>query len=299
MIKHNKPAFGKPLACGCIALVLWSFSAIGVSKLSIPAFESLFFAILAGFLSCVLYLSVFKKWQLCTQPLSYWVLVSTTLIVNNICFYLAFNYCSPILIDIVCWSWPLFYLVIHNIIQVKSVSRWHWISCLFGISAIVLTFPKTQVVHQWIGILLATLSAFAWCSYQYIVTFYKKAPAETTTLCMSISTPLVYYCHLHFEKWVTPNNTDCTILVILGAGSFFAAFALWHHAMQNGPRLSLAQLSFLTPLLSMIWLIWLGHYPVSNKTTAAIICMVVSIMLSLNFLAKQQKQAQKINTSVI
>ena len=106
------------------------------------------------------------------------------------------------------------------------------------------------------GYLPALGSAFVWASYSLLTQRVPPFPTSAIGLFALVSGLLSLLCHALLEAPVSPQASDWPWLVLMGLGPLGAAFFLWDAALKRGDARQIGLLSFLTPLLSTVLLLW-------------------------------------------
>ncbi len=79
----------------------------------------------------------------------------------------------------------------------------------------------------------------------------------------AVSGGLSLLCHVVLEAPLQLNVRDGCLIVAMGLGPLGAAFYLWDAALKRGDARQIGVLSFLTPLLSTLALLWVRGEPPS------------------------------------
>ncbi len=123
------------------------------------------------------------------------------------------------------------------------------------------------------GYFFALGAAFTWPLYSLSK---KKFPGGSVYLsagtCL-VSALLCLLTHIISEASVTPSLTQWWLLLWMGVGPFGAAFFLWDKAVREGDSRVIGALSYLTPVLSTILLVFGAGAPADTVTWAALLLM--------------------------
>jgi drug/metabolite transporter (DMT)-like permease len=107
------------------------------------------------------------------------------------------------------------------------------------------------------GYVPAAASAFVWASYSLLTQRVAPFPTASIGVFGLVSGLLSLLCHLLLEPAVSLNAGDVLLVALLGLGPLGGAFYLWDAALKRGDARQIGLLSFLTPLLSTLGLLWL------------------------------------------
>ena len=120
------------------------------------------------------------------------------------------------------------------------------------------------------GYVPAGASAFVWASYSLLTQRVAPFPTASIGVFGLVSGLLSLLCHVLLEPAVALSTGDLLLLALLGLGPLGGAFYLWDAALKRGDARQIGLLSFLTPLLSTLGLLWLrAEWPSASIVLAA------------------------------
>ena len=120
------------------------------------------------------------------------------------------------------------------------------------------------------GYAAALGSAFIWASYSLLT--QRVAPFASAAIGVFglVAGMLSLLCHALLEAPATLSLRDWGLVAAMGLGPLGAAFYLWDAALKRGDARRIGVLSFLTPLLSTLALLWVkGEAPSASVMVAA------------------------------
>jgi drug/metabolite transporter (DMT)-like permease len=129
------------------------------------------------------------------------------------------------------------------------------------------------------GYLPALASAFVWASYSLLTQRVTPFPSAAIGLFGLVSGVLSLLCHAALEPAVTLSKTDWGLIIAMGLGPLGAAFYLWDAALKQGDARQIGVLSFLTPLLSTLALLWVRQETPSLSVAVAAAMIVGAAVL--------------------
>ena len=94
-----------------------------------------------------------------------------------------------------------------------------------------------------------------------------------------VSGVLSLLCHAVLEPSVALSTTDWALLAVMGMGPLGAAFYLWDAALKRGDARQIGVLSFLTPLLSTLALLWVRQEAPSPSVALAAAMIIGAAVL--------------------
>ncbi|MBS3997092.1 MAG: DMT family transporter [Hydrogenophaga sp.] len=273
------------LALGAIAL--WaSLAALGVSLTHVPPFLLTGLALLIGSL-IALPLSRFdvRQWRV---PASTLALGVYGLFGFHFLLFIALRHAPPVQANLVNYLWPLGIVVMAPLfLPGMTLTARHGLAALLGFVGAALAIlgrggQETQAVWAW-GYIPAAGSAFIWASYSLLtkrVTAFPTAAIGSFALASGL---LSLLCHVALEPAVTLSARDWGLITMLGLGPLGGAFFLWDAALKRGDARQIGVLSFLTPLLSTLTLLWVqGEKPSASVALAAVMIIGAAVIATRN-----------------
>ena len=245
-----------PLALGAIGL--WaSLATLGVRLSHLPPFWLTGVALLIGSV-IALPLSRWdpRQWRV---PLPTLLLGVYGLFGFHFLLFIALRHAPPVQANLVNYLWPLGMVVLAPVfLPGLGLSARQVLAALLGFAGAALAITGGRAVDgslAW-GYLPALASAFVWASYSLLTQRVPPFPTAAIGLFALVSGVLSLACHVLLEPAVTLSAQDGLWLLLMGLGPLGAAFFLWDAALKRGDARQIGLLSFLTPLLSTLLLLW-------------------------------------------
>jgi drug/metabolite transporter (DMT)-like permease len=264
------------------AIVLWaSLAALGVSLTHVPPFLLTGLALLIGSV-IALPLSRFdwRQWRIPTSTL---VLGVYGLFGYHFLFFIALRHAPPVQANLVNYLWPLGIVVMAPLfLPGVSLTARHVLAALIGFAGAVLAIlgrgGTGEAVWAW-GYIPALGSAFIWASYSLLTKRVRAFPTAAIGSFALISGLLSLLCHAWLEPATALSARDWGLITLLGVGPLGGAFFLWDAALKRGDARQIGVLSFLTPLLSTLTLLWVrGEAPSASVVLAAVMIIGAAVM---------------------
>ncbi|MBC7919348.1 MAG: DMT family transporter [Rhodoferax sp.] len=267
------------LALGAIAL--WGMLApLGVSLQHVPPFLLTGLGLLIGSL-IGLPLSGFK--------LSTWRVPPATLALGvyglfgfHFLLFIALRHAPPVQANLVNYLWPLgIVLMAPLFLPGMRLRGLHIAAALLGFAGAALAIVGGRSLEggfAW-GYLPALASAFVWASYSLLTQRVPPFPSAAIGLFGLVSGVLSLLCHVLLEAPVQLSGTDWLLILAMGLGPLGAAFYLWDAALKRGDARQIGVLSFLTPLLSTVALLWVRSETPSLSVAIAAAMIVGAAVL--------------------
>jgi len=195
--------------------------------------------------------------------------------------FIALRHAPPVQANLVNYLWPLGMVVLAPLFLPFTRLRFiHVLAALVGfagaalailgsVGAAAISAGGATAQFAW-GYLPAAASAFVWASYSLLTQRVALFPTATIGVFGLVSGLLSLLCHLLLEPSVVLAPAQLLLIAALGLGPLGGAFYLWDAALKRGDVRQIGLLSFLTPLLSTLALLWLrGEWPSASIVVAA------------------------------
>lgn len=275
----HRPHLSTLLALSAIAL--WgTLAPLGVALQHVPAFLltglGLLFGSAIGLLLCA---GDVRQWRVPGRTLALGVY---GLFGFHFLLFLALRYAPAVQANLVNYLWPLgMVLMAPWLLPGLRLTVLHVLAALLGFAGAALAIAggrDLQSGFAW-GYVLALMSAFVWASYSLLS--QRVAPFATAAMGLFglVSGLLSLLCHVVLEPSVALRGHDWLLLAALGLGPLGGAFYLWDAALKRGDPRQIGVLSFLTPLLSTLALLWVRQEPPSASVAAAAALIVGAAVL--------------------
>jgi drug/metabolite transporter (DMT)-like permease len=265
------------------AIALWaSLAALGVALSHVPPFLLTGLSLLVG---CLIALPLSRfDWRQWRVPASTLALGVYGLFGFHFLLFIALRHAPPVQANLVNYLWPLGIVVMAPLfLPGVSLTGRHVLAALMGFSGAALAIlgrggEGTEAVWAW-GYVPAAGSAFIWASYSLMTQRVRPFPTAAIGSFALASGLLSLICHVALEPAVTLSATDWGLVALLGLGPLGGAFFLWDAALKRGDARQIGVLSFLTPLLSTLTLLWVrGETPSASVAIAAVLIIGAAVM---------------------
>ena len=259
----------KLLALGAIAL--WaSLAMLGVRLAHLPPFWLTGVALLIGsVIALPLSRFDFSQWRVPPATLALGVY---GLFGYHFLLFMALRHAPPVQANLVNYLWPLGMVVLAPVLLPgMKLSLRQLLAAMLGFAGAALAITGGQSMQgglAW-GYLPALAAALAWSSYSLLT--QRVAPFATSAIGLFalVSGVLSLVCHALLEAPAQVSPQDWPWLVLMGLGPLGAAFFLWDAALKRGDARQIGLLSFITPLLSTLLLLWHRGESISGSVAGA------------------------------
>lgn len=263
------------------AIALWgSLAPLGVSLAHVPPFLLTGCSLLIGSLiGLVLSRGRVQQWKVPAPTLA---LGLYGLFGYHFLFFIALRYAPPVQANLVNYLWPLgIVLMAPLFLPGMRLHGLHIAAALLGFAGAALAIVggrDLQGGFAW-GYIPALASAFVWSSYSLLTRRVPPFPSAAIGLFGLVSGVLSLLCHALLETPVDLSAHDWTLLAAMGLGPLGGAFYLWDAALKRGDARQIGVLSFITPLLSTLALLWLrGEWPSASVVLAAAMIIGAAVL---------------------
>jgi drug/metabolite transporter (DMT)-like permease len=224
------------------------------------------------------------KWSLVRVPLATLALGVYGLFGFHFLLFIALRHAPPVQANLVNYLWPLgIVLMAPLFLSGMRLHGLHIAAAFLGFGGATLAIlggrgDALQGGFAW-GYLPALASAFVWASYSLLTQRVPPFPSAAIGLFGLVSGVLSLLCHAALEPAVTLSTTDWGLVVAMGLGPLGAAFYLWDAALKQGDARQIGVLSFLTPLLSTLALLWVrSEMPSPSVVLAAAMIIGAAVL---------------------
>ncbi|MDP2262080.1 MAG: DMT family transporter [Hydrogenophaga sp.] len=272
------------LALGAIAL--WaSLAALGVSLAHVPPFLLTGLALLVGsVIALPLSRFDFRQWRVPAPTLALGVY---GLFGYHFLLFIALRHAPPVQANLVNYLWPLGIVVMAPLfLPGMTLTRRHLLAAAVGFAGATLAIlggspggaGDAAPIWAW-GYVPAAASAFIWASYSLLTQRVRAFPTAAIGSFALVSGLLALLCHAWLEAAVTLSASDWALIALLGLGPLGGAFFLWDAALKRGDPRQIGVLSFVTPLLSTLTLLWVrGETPSASVALAAVLIIGAAVV---------------------
>ncbi|MEI7513818.1 MAG: DMT family transporter [Betaproteobacteria bacterium] len=201
--------------------------------------------------------------------------------------FIALRHAPPVQANLVNYLWPLGMVLLAPVflpsIRLRAV---HVVAGLVGFAGAALAIVggsgasagTSASGFAW-GYVPACASAFVWASYSLMTQRVAPFPTAAIGVFGLVSGLLSLLCHVLLEPSTALGIQDGLLLLALGMGPLGGAFYLWDAALKRGDARHIGVLSFLTPLLSTLGLLWMrGESPSPSVALAAVLIVGAAVL---------------------
>lgn len=272
---------------GLSAVLIWSFAALAaVGLTAIPPFELMVFIFGIAFLVVIArYLKADDKKNFLNFSKMDLTIASTTLVINHLCYYLAFRYAPAAEVDLINYLWPTMLILLSSLLPNEKLCLSYLFAaavCFWGLYILLCPdFSKGVPEEYLIGYLFAFGAALSWTLYSLYTRYHHKNSPNCISFACGVSALFSLAVHLLFEDFVLPNGSEWAIIVLLGILEVGLAYYFWDRALKKGSVKILSLGSYSIPVLSVLILVCFGAAEFKYRMIIATFTISVSPLIPL------------------
>jgi drug/metabolite transporter (DMT)-like permease len=278
---------------GVLTILLWSSAALFISwtpeipPFLLAAFTSAFGCILFGFrwvknrerLRCAL-----------RQPWGVWCLFAVAVVVYRGCYLSGLKIAPTVEANLINYLWPLLIVVFGAIAEKTLPKRVVLFGACLGLAGVYFLLEPSLGLREGepgqigVGHLLALLGAISWSGYSVMTRRMKVDSNDLLGVMHGLAVITFGALHFLFENPVEWRNVDllhwiavCEVGLAISLG-----YSWWDEAMSKGSQQQIAIGGNFIPLLSTVWLIFLGHQVLTWHVAIA-----AALIISGSYIAKK------------
>ncbi len=250
---------------GLTAIGMWSLLGLmGAATGKMPPF--LLNALAFGLSGLAAIITLAMRGQLASlrQPVIVWIVGVGGLFGFHFFYFTSLKTAPPVEANLINYTWPLLIVLFSGLLPGEKLRAHHIIGTVLGLAGAALIVTKgrslTIAPEHLLGYGAAILSALIWSTYSVISRRLADVPtAAVAGFCLATAI-LSGLCHALLEPAIWPVDATQWIAVVgLGALPLGAAFFVWDYGVKRGDIQILGAASYLSPLLSTLFLILAGY----------------------------------------
>jgi len=255
------PRVTRATATGAIAVALWSSLAVlTVLAGAIPPFQLVAMSFAVGGLVCLAALRLRgHAWP--RVPAGAWALSVAGLFGYHALYFAAFSLAPAVEVNLVNYLWPLLIVLLAGLVGGQRLAAGHLVGAALGLAGCVLAIGAGAgfSAANLPGYLCALAAAATWAAYSVLNRRFGAVPSDAVAGFCLATAALALAAHLAFERSVMPDARVLALVLAMGLGPVGLAFYAWDHGTKHGDLRLLGVLSYLTPVLSTLWLVLAGR----------------------------------------
>lgn len=254
------------LAYALLCVIIWSFIPI-VSRFGQTTMDNFQFLFWSNLFSAIAVLSVSlcsgRGWRRlfilsCKETLQVCVLGILDCLFYLLLYY-GYSIENGIAVLVIQYSWPLIIILLSIVLLKEHLYLRQWLGVIIGFCAVIITFTQGNISQLQIENPQALLLVFggAFCfALMSVLSKQFSLDAYISTLWLFIfSTAASTVLLICFSNFSLPSKSALWPTLINGILINGVSYILWFKAMSTGQSAKIASIVFLSPVLSVLWLV--------------------------------------------
>jgi len=275
--------------CALAAILIWSSLAILGSRLTaVPSLLQVGAALLvSGLLSA----PRFREWRL---PTGTWLMGVGGIFGYHFLIFTSFKYAPVVEANLLNYLWPLLIVALSPVVLPGHPLRPHHVAgALTGFTGagLIITGGNLRPDPTHLpGYLMAAGAALSWALYSLLTKRVPRFPTSAVggfCLVSGAASTLLYLAGNFGSILYAPTAQEWVYVLLLGLGPMGASFFLWDRALKDGDPRIVGALSYLTPMLSTLWLVLVGGEALTTVTMLAMLLLVAGSLLGSSDLLRK------------
>lgn len=221
------------------------------------------------------------------QPPAVWVLGVLGLFGYHALYFVAQQNAPPANAGLISYLWPLLIVLFMALLPGERLKPRHLVGSLLGFSgAFLLIGGDMNAEGSTLGYAAAFVCALLWSGYSVLSRTVNHVPTAAVGGFCLVTAVLAGLCHLAFESTHWPQGIGWLGVVALGLGPVGSAFFTWDVGVKHGDLRLLGLLSYFTPLLSTLVLIFTGYAEPTLWLAAAAVLITFGMLIGSGQLSR-------------
>lgn len=262
----------RSLIYALLCVLIWSFIPVisRIGQASLDSFQFLFWSNVFSMIAVILTALFMKK-----TPTQLFILSKSTywkvFILGGLdcLFYLLLYYGytleNGIAVLVIQYSWPLLIIGLSVILLKDRLTLGQIIGVILGFIAVIITFTKGNITSIAVdnpqALLLVFAGAFCFALMSVLSKQFSLDAYMSTVWLFVFSTLISLILMWMFSEFKLPDAPSWLPVILNGVLINGVSYILWFKAMNSGESTKIASVVFLSPVLSMIWLVVIFHDP--------------------------------------
>lgn len=290
---HKRRSQNVATVMGAAAVVLWSFGASCAYTIkTIPIFQVLTITFILSFLTACVRISWAKAWYQLKHPWWVWAICVLSLTTQQFLYLQSFRFGQPAQIDVIIHSWPMILMIMSHFVIKEALNTRYIVALLIGFLSIVALksgsegFFNASALQ---GYVYAIMSACLWAVYCLFIRSKPYAIDHAVGFYYGVASLVMLIAHMTFESFVVPSFEESLILLFIGIGMTGGAYSLWVYGVKSGDLKTLSIISYLNPVLSVVWLWCFGYSDLSYDIYISLALLIFAAYIG----SKRKKSFQR------
>lgn len=247
---------------GFSALFLWAMSCYLFSELeAVPTFQVTSTVLTIAFVFTSILLTIHGQWRRVKQPKKVYFIGFVIIFVNQASFIYAIKLIPPEQAEVIYYLWPIMTIVISAIFFENKSSIIPVFSAFLGLGGVYILLmgdgssfeSKLEYID---GYLFAFAAGLAWVFYSLFARYNPRIPIEMNGIWCGLSALACILIHFYYENTVVPSFYEWFLMCFIGVFILVFSLKMWALGMRFGHFNVLTVFSYVTPLVSVLILMF-------------------------------------------
>lgn len=207
--------------------------------------------------------------------------------------YYGYSIENGIAVLVIQYSWPLIIILLSVVLLNDRLSGRQIIGVMVGFIAVIITFTKGQITQLYVdnptALLLVFSGAFCFALMSVFSRQYSIDPYISTVWLFIFSTLTSLVLLLSLSEMQLPPQGALWPTLINGVLINGVSYILWFKAMNAGSSTKIASVVFLSPVLSVLWLVLLLSEPFEIAYIIGVMLVIISGVLCVGVKRRSQQ----------
>lgn len=197
--------------------------------------------------------------------------------------YYGYSIENGIAVLVIQYSWPLIIILLSMVLLKDKLAGRQIVGVVIGFIAVIITFTKGQITQLHVdnpaALLLVFSGAFCFALMSVFSRQYSIDPYISTVWLFIFSTLTSLVLLLSLSEMQLPPQGAFWPTLINGVLINGVSYILWFKAMNTGNSTKIASVVFLSPVLSVLWLVLLLRDPFEVSYIIGVVLVIISGVL--------------------
>lgn len=207
--------------------------------------------------------------------------------------YYGYSIENGIAVLVIQYSWPLIIILLSVVLLKDKLAGRQVIGVLIGFVAVIITFTKGQMTQLHVenptALLLVFSGAFCFALMSVFSRQYSIDPYISTVWLFVFSTLTSLVLLMLFSDMQLPSEAAFWPTLINGILINGVSYILWFKAMNTGHSAKIASIVFLSPVLSVLWLVLILSDAFEMAYIVGVMLVIISGILCVGAKNRNQK----------
>lgn len=277
----------KAILMALAAMLVWASMAVAIMFLrDIPTLEILSLTSLLGCFVTLLQLSFSMRWHAMQSSVAM-LLVGTFAITGTACLYIsALKLAPPAHIELLMYIWPILVVAGNILLGQEQLTYKKSLALILAITAVIILNLENLDANEFIadyylGYMLVFCAAISWSAYNIFSRRQKSASPELMGVYAGIGGVILCCVHFLCEETVIPTLPQAILITVIGVLSKGFAYQFWDFALKNVAPIIMAVISYMTPVVALLLLLYFGFTSFSILLLLSFIFLFIALLLLL------------------